>query len=179
GVRRRRSETPPRHDTDRERPARGKRAGAAEGARIPQGRPSAALVFQTLPEEPEDRLPRTIRDFRLFTGPQEAVADAGIYGVAVGLVVSPDRRVHVAQTGVDAGVVLGVDAEPLRTDAGDGHGVGARPVADDERPDRGGVGGIAEALHAAPADADNAHQVGTGRLDALTVRDGRVSLDCV
>src|SRR2546430_2353910 len=50
-------------------------------------------MFQALPQELDDRLPRTIRDLRPFTRPQEAVADAGIHGVAVGLVVRPDRRV--------------------------------------------------------------------------------------
>src|SRR2546430_16224820 len=93
GVRRCRREASSRRDTDGERPARGKRAGVGEGARIPQGRPSAALVLQTLPEESHDRLPRAVRDFRLFTGSQETVADAGIHGIAVALVVRADRRV--------------------------------------------------------------------------------------
>src|SRR2546426_9120485 len=38
----------------------------------------------------------------LFRSPQEAVPDAGIDGVAVGLVVRPDRRVHVGEARVDA-----------------------------------------------------------------------------
>src|SRR2546427_5585660 len=48
-------------------------------------------VLQTLPEESHDHLPRAVRDFRLFTGSQETVADAGIHGIAVALVVR-DRK---------------------------------------------------------------------------------------
>src|SRR5207247_11047672 len=94
--------------TDGERPARGKRAGVGEGARIPQGRPSAALVLQTLPEESHDCLPRAVRDCRLFTGSQETVADAGIHGIALALVVAAARRAHLGQAGVDARVNAGL-----------------------------------------------------------------------
>src|SRR5439155_1690583 len=75
---------------------------------------------------------------------------------------------------VDAGVVLRVDAESLRTNARNRYGVGARPVAHDERPERRVVRGIAEALAAAPAEADDPHPVGPGRLETLHVRHGRV-----
>src|SRR5437773_10311670 len=34
-----------------------------------------------------------------------------LHGIAVGLVVRPDGRVHIGKAGVDARVVLGVDAE--------------------------------------------------------------------
>ena len=102
--------------------------------------------------------------------------DAGIDGVAVGLVVRPDRRVHVGPARVDAGVVLRVDAESLRTNARNRYGVGARPVAHDERPERRVVRGIAEALAAAPAEADDPHPVGPGRLETLHVRHGRVEV---
>src|SRR5438132_1173676 len=176
GVRRCRREASSRRDTDGERPARGKRAGVGEGARIPQGRPSAALVLQTLPEESHDRLPRAVRDFRLFTGAQETVADAGIHGIAVALVVRADRRVHVGQAGVDARVVLGVDTESLGADARDGQGVGTRSEAHNERAEGRVVGGVTEALAAAPAETNDAHPVAPGRLDPLDVRQGRVEI---
>src|SRR5207245_10935461 len=104
------------------------------------------LVCQTRSEEPNHVPPRAVRDFRVFTGPQEAMADAGIHGVAVALVVRADRRVHVGQAGVDARVILRVDAEPLGTEAGHGRGVGAGPGADDEGSEGWVVGRIAEAL---------------------------------
>src|SRR2546426_3250690 len=112
----------------------------------------------------------------LFRSPQEAVPDAGIDGVAVGLVVRPDRRVHVGEARVDARVVLRVDAESLGPNARNRYGVGARPVADDERPERRVVRGIAEALTAAPAEADDAHPVRPGRLETLHVRHGRIEI---
>src|SRR6266480_3664645 len=69
-------------------------------------------VFETPPEEPNHVTPSAIRHLRPFPRAEEAVADPGVDAVLVALVVSPHRSIDVPEPGVDAGVVLGVHAEP-------------------------------------------------------------------
>src|SRR5207244_2748457 len=138
----------------------------------------AALPLKICSKEPHDRLPRAVSNLRLFARPEEAVAHAGIDVVAVLLVVGPDRRVHVGETRVDARVVLGVDAEPGRPEAGDRHRVRAGAVAHHERPQRWVVRRVAETLPTAPTEADHPHAIRSGRLEPLYVCDRRVGYLC-
>src|SRR6266498_4197672 len=150
------------------------RGGASPSTVFYRLLPSSTV--KSLPEEPNHRAPRAIRHFRFLSRAQEAVPDAGIDRVPVVRPIAPHRRVHVGQAGVDARVLLGVDAEAPRADARDGRRVGARTITDDEGAQRRVARRVAEALAPAPAETDDADPIAPRRLERLDVRHGRVEV---
>src|SRR6476646_6395769 len=87
---------------------------------------------------------------------EKPVARAGIDLVLERLAEGLEPRGHVGKGGIDAGVVLSVDAEQRGPDPGEAVGFGWRPVADHGRAQSGIVGCVAEALAAAPTEAYDA-----------------------